>query len=460
MSVVEVVRDFFQQRAPEVRRPLVAVSGGLDSTALLLALQEAGSPEMIACHVNHHLRGGDSDADQQFVEALCSHLGIPLEVRHVELNADEAKQRGIEAAARTARYDALRDAARAVNADAIATAHHRDDQSETVLMRLLSGSGPLRLGGVRERNGDLVRPLLTVGRAELEAFVATRGIVAREDAMNADARFLRTRIRRELLPLARTINPRVDAALEETARQVAELERDLDSATERLVSVSRSESSTTFDAARLDGLEFMLRRLLHREIVRLDASARDVDAGDLRRLAASRVSRETISASLEIVRERSVWTIRQQREEAAVPPYAIAIRPGEEFPLPGSHVRFSLTVSADPVSTSRRGRSQLFEVTDAECHFEVRNRRSGDRFHPLGAPAAKSLNDFLIDRKIPRQQRDTIPLLTCNGEVVWVAGVEVSEKFKVRGNVTRRFRAELIDDQAGLHGTADCAAGR
>jgi tRNA(Ile)-lysidine synthase len=212
----------------EGRRLLVAVSGGLDSVTLAHVLREISERrrlELAIAHVNHGLRGAESEADQALVEALGAKLGLRVLVERV---APEGLRRGgpsrdrptLQEAARELRYAALGRMAEAVGAAHVATAHTLDDQAETVLLRLLRGSGPDGLGGIPERSADgrVVRPLLGVTRAEIERYAAARALAWREDASNASRAYARNRLRLDWLPgLARAFNPRLLRALADLA---------------------------------------------------------------------------------------------------------------------------------------------------------------------------------------------------------------------------------------------------
>ena len=201
------------------RTVLVAASAGIDSTVLAHALHALGESlglRLALAHVNHGLRGAESDADQAFVEALGAKLGVPVLCRRVapqSLRAGRASRARptLQEAARRLRYAALDEMARDAGAERIATAHTLDDQAETVLLRLLRGTGPSGLGGIPERSPDgrIVRPLLGVSRRELERFAAARGLSWREDASNRDPAFARARLRRDWLSgLGEAFNPR------------------------------------------------------------------------------------------------------------------------------------------------------------------------------------------------------------------------------------------------------------
>ncbi|MFC6646866.1 tRNA lysidine(34) synthetase TilS [Granulicella cerasi] len=201
-------------------RVCCAVSGGADSTAMLLAMVEANARkeslgiELSAAHVHHGLRGAEADADEAFVRELCQRLGVPLTLVHVDTPARMADEgEGLEEAARNLRYEALR----GLPVDAIATAHHLDDQAETVLMKLLRGAWTEGLAGIApEVQADgprTIRPLLRVRKAEILEFLEARGQAWREDSTNRDLSLTRNRVRHDLLPVLRQFNPQIDALL-------------------------------------------------------------------------------------------------------------------------------------------------------------------------------------------------------------------------------------------------------
>ena len=223
-AVEEAVREVLEQRALVGERLVVAVSGGVDSTVLLHALHALAEPCSLAlglAHVNHGLRGADSDGDEHFLAGLAAELGLPMAVRRVvpgqlRAGASSRERPTLQEAARSLRFAALAEIAEEAGARAIATAHNLDDQAETVLMRLLRGCGPDALGGIGEwgREGRVIRPLLDVSRAEILDYARKRRLRWREDASNLDLRYTRNRVRHRWLPeLARDLNPQVLRAI-------------------------------------------------------------------------------------------------------------------------------------------------------------------------------------------------------------------------------------------------------
>src|ERR1700682_2070236 len=200
LMLAEAIRKFLAAHKLAPRCVVAAVSGGFDSTAMLLALAELrGDFALVAAHVNHHLRGEESDGDEAFVRDLCATLDLPLHVADGTLDTAALRGRGVEAAAREVRFARLQEIRRATGADFIATAHQKNDQAETVLMRLMTGGSPAALRGIHPVRADgVIRPLLDVRRREIVRWLQERGIHPRLDRSNNATRFLRNRVRKLL----------------------------------------------------------------------------------------------------------------------------------------------------------------------------------------------------------------------------------------------------------------------
>jgi tRNA(Ile)-lysidine synthase len=416
-SISATIHQFFVKEGIQPERLAIAASGGTDSTALLLALSEIAKP-VTAIHVNHHLRGADSDADEAFVRELCARIGIPLHVADGRLDPERVRARGIEAAAREVRYRQLQAMRENIGARFLVTAHQKNDQAETVLMRLLTSSGIAGLRGIHPvRDDGVIRPMLDITRAEIEAELRARNVVPRFDRSNDDPRFLRNRVRLLLRDLDVTDTL---AAIAIAARaKWPVLERAIDEA-ERVCAIV-DDDATRF--VRWPDDAWLRGALLQRHIRRLDPEARDFDA---ERIAdeLNDIKRASITKHLELVRTGDGLVLRALREPAAA--FEIALREDAPAFIPETGVTMHV---ARPNGTRRGQRIQL--PANGVPAFVVRNRRHGDRFQPLGMQSPKKLKDFLIDRKIAAEVRDRLPLLVWNDEIVWIAGVEVSERFKV-----------------------------
>jgi tRNA(Ile)-lysidine synthase len=390
-------------------RCVAAVSGGADSTALLLALHDAGSRPVVA-HLDHGLRP-ESAADAGFVGELAGRLGLraAIERRDVEAHRRRRKE-SLEAAAREVRHAFLREVAEREGAAAIFLAHTADDQVETFLLRLIRGAGPAGLGGMRFKDGLLCRPLLGTWRTDVEVFLRRRGQGWHEDASNQDRRFLRNRVRHELLPLLASMNPGIRQVL---LREAATL------------------------AHRQDEVEAEVLR-------RLGLSSRQIGAA----LADDAV---TIAGGwrLERLGSRPAWFPAEGSLLDAQGGGGVA---AVELPVPGEVELPGIgRVLAEPAPLARAEAGAWRELIDADRvdgSLRVRTRRRGDRFMPLGMTSEKKLQDFFVDAHVPRQQRDSIPLIVDDRAIVWVAGMRLDERFKISARTRRAVRLRFVPSAA------------
>jgi len=411
-------------------RVLVALSGGADSTALLLSMKEllasGGIGGLFAAHLNHGIRGERALHDQRFCERFCGDLEIPLAVEACDAPAF-AKKNGmsLEQAARELRYDFLERARASFQADVVATAHHRDDQAETVLLHLLRGTGTGGLGGMKPRNGRIVRPLLQVGRDEILGFLSERDVPYCEDETNAENGALRNKIRNGLLPLLKAYNPNIVEALCKTAALCAADDAFLAHLAEEAEQASALPGGT-LDRAKLSALPDSLKsRIVRERILALDGNVSEADISRVLALLAARSG-----TKIELAGGYSAWVSAKAVQIGAYPQAA-----GYEIPFERNGVTRTPrgTLLSERVETWRRpkdGTEAFLSLDSLPRELVVRSRREGDRFFPLGAPGSRKLSDVFTDRKIPVEQRD-LPLLCAGNEVFYAAGLTISEKVKV-----------------------------
>lgn len=418
-------------------RLVVAVSGGADSTALLYALSEAAPDvELICVHVNHELRGEESEQDASTVEDHARSLGIDFRVQRSRPDPELIRARGVEAAARIARYEALRHIRAETGADWIATGHTMDDQAETVLQKLLTSSPTESLRGIIPRTPDgIVRPLLGIRRTLVHAWLHDRAIPHRFDVSNDDMRFLRNRVRHLLLPKLEALDDHVVPRLASVAAHLYAIE-------ERLAPLRNTISAKWTRTARrtmlaetdLPGDRAARRIILLDELHRFVPAGREISSKRLETLPEDlhASGRTSIGEGVDARVEDGLIILERIAEEP--PPFSRTIRCGETVGLPelGASVSIRRVDSAVDLTDAER-HVQVFSLPArvSTPAFAIRNRRDGDRFQPLGMANGKKLKDFLIDRKIPREDRDALPLLVFENEIIWIAGVEVSERFRV-----------------------------
>jgi tRNA(Ile)-lysidine synthase len=434
-------------------RLLVAVSGGVDSMALLdvlTRLQDRLGLRLHVAHVHHGLRGKAADRDAAFVvaEAARRNLGASL----CRLDPTERRRgESVEMWARAARYACLDAVAARVRASRIVVAHTLDDQAETVLLHLLRGTGPRGLAGIPPLRHRILRPLLTVSRGEIEAYAAARHLAYRTDASNASDAYLRNRVRHHLLPLlAKEYNPRIVRSLAALAALVREDESALAEQAASLLAQAAREAGPTVRLA-VEALRAappaVARRAFQDAFQRASRgrhalTRRHVEA--LRRLL-THDGMVRLPGGAEARREAAVIRIGPSagaargipgtNAEAAEPPGEIPVRPGVWTRWLPLHCRVRVRRLAAGARVARRAPwREILSPRLLEAPLALRGWRPGDRFRPLGMSGEKKLQDFFVDAKVPRQERARVPLLLVGGRIAWVVGQRVAEDFRFRGD--------------------------
>ena len=432
---------------------LVAVSGGPDSVALLdvlHALRESLGLTLTAVHVHHGLRP-EADAEADGVRRLGEHLGVPCHVERVTVRRAPPWD-GLEAESRRARHAALERVARVVGAARIATGHTADDQAETVLMRLLQGAGPRGLGGIAPVRGLLIRPLIETRRSAIEEYLRGRGLAWAEDPSNRDPRFLRTRIRHDLLPfMAELTGASVVDALGRSAAAaravVADLEERARADLARLA--TRDGAGWSLDVGALVERPLELAAEMLRQAAALLGETRPLRGPTqraLRQLLAEAPRRRAARLGRLAV-ERSG---RRLRVGPAALPTLVARAwpvPGAlELPEVGARLDARIVARAGDYAIPREPGRAAFDADALPSALSVRARRRGDLFSPFGAPALRRLKSFLIDAGVPRWQRARTPLVEAGGEIIWVAGIRRGSIAPVTAATTRVLELALLPE--------------
>ena len=440
---------------------VVAASGGPDSTALLRCLYGLSNRHNLSLHVahlNHDFRGAEADHDAAFVQLLATNLGLPCSIDKQDPIAFQ-RQRGIssfEQAAREMRYSFLKFVAASAGAKAVALGHTADDQAETILLHLLRGSGLHGLRGMSELAAWpwpepeaaplLFRPLLMAAKADTAAYCKSVGQTYRQDSGNYMWRFTRNRVRLDLMPrLARDYNSRVGQALVRLARAASEDLDFIEREVERHWPTVASEGggSVTIDTDALLGLHPSLRRhTLRRAYAIIAGDARgfgDVHIYALLSLAQRNEGSKVLHLPRGIIARREYNSLTLGQADSTPMPVLteehvirLPLEIGDRLEVELEDWRLSMAVIGpdQPLPSPGAAEAQYSACLDLEAVGTVaaiRTRRPGDRFQPSGMAGTKKLQDFFTDAKIPRESRDHIPLLVCNGRVAWVAGRRVAE---------------------------------
>ena len=425
---------------------LVGLSGGPDSVALLkalLLLAPRHGWRVAAAHFNHCIRGAEADEDEAFCRGLCEGEGIPFFSVKEDIPA-YASENGLslETAGRLRRYEYLESVREANGLDAIAVAHHMDDNAESVLMHLLRGSGLAGLTGIQPRRGRVIRPLLGVRRSEIIAFLEENGIPYRTDATNLLAEGTRNRLRLEVIPyLERHINPELVPSLCSAAELISRDEEFLSGLAEKaLEEAFRGEGYDRASLAALPGpvRSRAIRIALARAGAPVDIERVHVEA--IERLLVGRTGAELHVPHALVRVSYGLVCFEKQRAEARYFERELIVPGVTETPL-GSFRTTLVTGQEGFYKTPDVG---FLDADRLPGPIVVRPRRNGDRFFPIGAPGRKKLKDHYIDKKVDRRLRDALPVFACGDEAIFIPGIGASETVRVTGETVRMLRIERI----------------
>ena len=423
--MARVLRDLGHPCAGET--VVLGLSGGADSVSLLHVMAALSRPRrftVVAAHLDHGLRAGSAE-DAAFCRALCARLGVSFRTERADVRAGQRQDGGgIEEAARRARHAFLRRVKDEEGAAWIVLAHTRDDQAETVLLRLVRGAGALGLSAMRSEAGDLLRPMLDLSRRNVLDHLAARGLEWREDPSNADLAIARNRVRHELIPyLERHFNPAVREALGRVAAVLAEESDALAALSGGAAGVPRPEAQA--EALSVSALRSAPRALARRAVRRALESAgglRGVGLGhvdaivDLASSAAPSGRRVALPGGRDAVFHFQEVRIAPRRPPAEAFETALSV-PGD-VALPDGRRLVARTDRGPAVSN---GTSAVVAVPEGP--LVVRTRRAGDRVRSAGREM--SLKRFLMDRRVPAQDRASLPLLAAGHRVLWVPGQRI-----------------------------------
>ncbi len=470
---------------------VVGVSGGADSLTLLHALKTL-APEMglhlHVAHLNHQLRGEDSDADEQFVVWLAREWQLPVANARWDVRGyAEENQFSIEEAARVLRYRFLLGVARQVNAHAIAVAHNADDQTETILMHFLRGAGLSGLRGMaykssiqssvdsnqysvnshqspvsnRQFSISLIRPLLDITRAEIEIYCVENNLQPRTDESNFDTTILRNRLRHTVIPYLETINPNLREVLRHSALSLADdyayIQQNVLGIFDRMA--HESDGALVFDRKWFRALPVNLQRGVLREAVSRLRRLRNIGYQHIenaRRVAAEKDAgaEATLPQGLLLVVAYDDFTIGEHMPLPDAPLLQgaeIVLKVGDEVMLEESDWGVRVRETGDQRLETGDWRPEtgkwvgLFDAEKIRGPLVLRTRRAGERFAPKGMGGKhKSLHEFMIDEKIPRHVREFIPLLVDDEKILWVVGYRDDERAQVTDETQQILRIEFF----------------
>ncbi len=437
---------------------VVGVSGGPDSMALLYLLYEMR--EKLECtlhiaHLDHKLRGEESEADAAYVSDHARKLSLPVTVEAVDVLTKITPKESLEGGARRIRYEFYEKVLANVDGDKVVQGHNADDQAETVMMRLLRGSGALGLSGIPPvRDNKFIRPLIEISRSEIDEYLRQLKITPRQDSSNLSTIYRRNKIRLELIPmLEREYSPKIKRILQQTG-ELLRAEDDL------LTELARGAMGNCVQ--RLDSRTIMIRTsdltgyhlALQRRVLRLaiemlvgDLGCFDYDhVRDLLNLALCGTTGSIINLPREISAEKTYDGLALRhgyQPEIAVESFDYRIEVPGEVKIPALSLLIKTSKPESICGDYKAGEDKFratFDYDKIRGELHLRNRHPGDRFQPLGMSGTKKLKDFFIDEKIPRALRDSVPILTDEDNIIWIVGYRMDDRFKV----TAETKTQLI----------------
>jgi len=462
---------------------LLAVSGGADSIALMYAVcalkrQGVFGAELACAHVNHQLRKGDADLDEDFVVAQAAELGFPVATRRVDVRGFAcANKLSIETAARKLRLDSLIDIARANNCTAIATGHQKNDNAETVLQRLTRGTGFRGLAGIWpqrsfENKIRFVRPLLCVTRSEILDYLQKRNLNWRVDHTNVDCTYRRNYIRHRLLP---ALQKDCDCSIVEQLSRLAQSARRLHNAVCRRADAVWPELACSAD----DGLALRLEtflpehpavkiELIRRSLAAIGSGEKDLTQhhyGKILQLAAQRVSSKKIELPGRFVIERQGFPLRGGPERLIFArPFSPRPWGGgtsateaeakvQKIEIPGRTEFGRCLIEAnifevekekfEAFKAKKSGFVEWFDLNELKLPITIRLRQDGDRFWPLGLSAEKRVGKFLTDAKVPHEIRRKVLIVADREKIIWVWPIRISESAKVTNKTGKILQLQI-----------------
>ena len=422
---------------PDGRPVVVALSGGADSVALLAALTELGHT-CVAAHCNFHLRGAESDRDARLCQSLCASLGVDLYARDFDVEARRrARGESVEMACRELRYAWFDELIDSLRAQAVAVAHHREDQVETMLLNLCRGSSITGAAAMRPRSGMVIRPLLQASRAQIEDYLASRGLPFAIDSTNAQNHYARNRLRNLVLPALYEAIPAAEQGLLRSVDLLAQ-NRDFYAAAMRERVERYSDGRRVLLAKMLED-EPQARLILFETLHPLGFNITQVD----NILASSGGSGQTFnSPAATLTLHGGTLHIAPALQGPAPGETPVSLR--RDIPAP---VR--IAVRSIPVAEFRPERDPRMAYFDeamleGDPAFALRPWRRGDRFRPYGMKGTRLVSDLMSDAKLSPQQKRDLRLLTRDGQIIWVVGLRAAQAFTVTPATRRVLALQLL----------------
>ena len=406
---------------------IVALSGGADSVALLLLLDEMGY-KVHALHCNFHLRGEESDRDERFCEDLCLKKNIPFHRIHFDTKSyAETHKVSIEMAARELRYHYFEQLRQDIGAQGVCVAHHRDDSVETVLLNLVRGTGLRGLTGIQPRNGSILRPLLCVSKKEIETYLAEKGQPFVTDSTNLVADVQRNKIRLQVLPLLQELNPAVNENIQHTTEHLAEAQKVLDGISNSYKDIKQFDFN---ELNKFESSEYLLFEWLKNY---------GFNGSQVRQIMEAETGRVITSVQgYDVLKDRDSYIVEQSLE----PLNPLRIPEDGTYIL---HKEVKFTVKKEPVWVSKDPAIATLDARKVCFPLTIRRVKEGDWMIPYGMEGRKLLSDLMTDRKMTLfEKRRQLVVTDANSCIIWLVGIRIDARYQVEDQTTEVFSISFI----------------
>jgi tRNA(Ile)-lysidine synthase len=432
---------------------LLGLSGGPDSICLLHLLDEIKDKYELTIHavyIDHRLRPDEIPAEINLCREICAESGINLIVKSIDVKSYE-KEKGLnrQEAARELRYMMFDETAFEIRADKIAVAHNADDQAETFFMRLLRGAGPKGLTGIPPVTKHIIRPLIETERSEIEEYLGSRNILYAIDSSNLKTDYIRNRIRLSLMPELKKMNPNLTSSILNTMSILREEERYLEIIVTKTLMKLISRKAQNRIELFLSPMEAMETVILRRVLRRAIAETRGLRGigfqhiEEIIGLIKEGISGDRIylPKDIRVIKAYSVLVITSEKpvriaEYELQPPGEVAVKGA------GTVIKASLKDMSEDFGDGKT--SVLLDADLIHFPLKIRPRMEGDHFFPLGFGMRKKLQDYFVDEKVPRDERDSVPVVLSDSDIVWIAGYRADERFRVTEKTKKFLRLVIV----------------
>lgn len=420
---------------------LIAVSGGVDSMSMLYLFSLCEWNFAVA-HCNFSLRGEESDADEKLVETACHKLGCMFHSKHFDtLEYATSNNLSVQVAARELRYNWFNELCHVNGYDSVAVAHNANDVAETLLINLVRGTGLRGLTGIKIRNERIIRPLLFATREEIELFAIEKGIAFRNDSSNSENKYIRNRIRNEVIPIFKSINPSFIESANETAKHLSSINKAI---CEDMLCFHEKAHSQVSDYEQY-AIELLrqypyCQEYMYDQLAQFGFSSNTIS--DIYDSLYSQPGKIFFSETHRAVRDREYLFVHPISRDQFVEEDTLILKPDDGV-YGTFRIRFNISPLTPAFQVKKDSLVANLDFDRLEFPLQIRSWQKGDWFMPFGMKGRKKLSDFLIDNKVSIPEKERVKVLLSNNQIVWVMGYRIDSRFAITNTTNKVLCIEL-----------------